>query len=247
MKTLAVPRLKFVENYWFNYNPALTHFMSALSVLFPDGERFFMKSMNHYRGMLSDEMLVELREFCQQEANHGRVHEALNGKLDNHEVLKEMENETKSLLDFASKFLSPMQKLAVTSCLEHITAIMGEQLLLRTDLTNKMKGDVREAWIYHGKEEYEHSHVSYDIYYAVGGTYLLRTGLLIPVTAILIGVILRNWIKIMHNDKKYGYDGIFYAVKTLIGKNGFITGLIPNYFEWFKPDFHPKLKSDYGV
>lgn len=242
------PRIKFVEEYWFNYNPSLTHFMSALSVLFPHGERYFLKTMNHYRGMLSNDLLEELNTFVKQEIAHGYVHEELNSKFSNSKLLKEMENETKTIIDTATKYLTPMQKLTVTACLEHITAIMGEQLIARNDLTDKMYGDPREIWKnYHAVEEVEHAHVSYDIYYAVGGTYLLRTGLLIPVTAILIGVILRNWIKIMHNDKKYGYDGIFYAVKTLIGKNGFITGLIPSYFEWFKPDFHPKLKSEYGV
>ena len=70
-----------IKKYWFDNNPSLTHFMSAVSVLFPEGERYFMKSMNHYRNQLSQETIKELNLFCKQEINHGRLHETLNKKL----------------------------------------------------------------------------------------------------------------------------------------------------------------------
>ena len=35
MKVLPIPSLSKIEKYWFDNNPSLTHFMSALSVLFP--------------------------------------------------------------------------------------------------------------------------------------------------------------------------------------------------------------------
>ena len=71
-----------IKKYWFDNNPSLTHFMSAVSVLFPEGERYFMKSMNHYRNQLSQETIKELNLFCKQEINHGRLHETLNRKLE---------------------------------------------------------------------------------------------------------------------------------------------------------------------
>ena len=34
-----------VPRYWANYDAGLTHFMTALSALFPEGEQFFVNSI----------------------------------------------------------------------------------------------------------------------------------------------------------------------------------------------------------
>lgn len=239
MKTLEIPKVKHTENYWFDYNPALTHFMSSLSVLFPDGERFFMKTMNAYRKELSNELLKELNEFCIQEANHGRVHTMLNEKLNTTPILKELENNTKDILERYTKFLNKKQKLTVTVCLEHLTAIMGKQLIERTDLTKLMHSDIKKVWIYHAQEEVEHAHVSFEIYSSVGGKYLLRAGLMIPITIMLAAFVLRNWSKIMNYDNDFGYTGLYKSIKILIGKNGFIRNMKSDYLKWFNPRFKP--------
>lgn len=239
MKTLQMPEVNYVNNYWFDYNPALTHFMSSLSVLFPDGERFFMKTMNAYRHDLDEDLKKELNEFCFQEANHGRVHTMLNEKLNTRLKLRELEKDTQKVLERYTKFLTKKQKLAVTVCLEHLTAIMGKQLIERTDLIQKMSSDIKNVWVYHAQEEVEHAHVSFEIYKAVGGTYLLRSGLMIPLAIILAGFVIRNWIKIMEYDQDFGYKGIFKAVNVLIGHNGFIRNMNKDFLKWFNPNFKP--------
>lgn len=237
MKTLKVPEVKNINKYWFDDNPSLTHFMSALSVLFPDGERFFMKSMNAYRNQLPDYFIDELNEFCLQEANHGRVHNKLNSLLDSKNLLK-LEKNTKRALELASKILNKKQQLALTICLEHITMLMGEQLMNRHDLTIRMESDAKDIWLYHSAEEVEHGHVAFNIYKYVNGNYITRAVLMPPATIALIYIILMNWKYIMKKDKK-GYKNIFSTVYTLIGKDGFITNMIPEYLKWFKPNYHP--------
>ena len=238
MKTLQVPKIKMIERYWFDYNPSLTHFMSALSVLFPDGERFFMKSMNAYRKKLPDYFINELNEFCVQEANHGRLHSEMNSMIDDGILLK-LEERTKIALDLVGKIFSDRQKLAITICLEHLTAIMGKHLLLRDDLTSQMSGDAKTCWLYHAEEEVEHAHVAYDIYNYIHGGYLTRSIFMIPVTVGLAYIIIHNWTDIMNHDQRLGDDGLFSTLITLIGRDGFITNMIPEYLEWFKPSFHP--------
>ena len=57
--------------YFFDNNPFKTHFMNALSILFPEGERFFIRSVLAYRDQISDpKLLQEIKEFCAQEAQH---------------------------------------------------------------------------------------------------------------------------------------------------------------------------------
>ena len=241
MKTLSIPEVKNPDKYWFGINPALTHFMSSLSCLFPEGERFFMKSMNAYRDELPEYLKQELKEFCQQEANHGRVHTKLNTVLDelhNSTLISRLDKNTGRVIKFWTKFLSKKQKLAVTCCLEHLTALMGHQLLERYDLIDMMKGEARDVWLYHAQEEVEHAHVSYDIYKAIGGSYLLRTGLMIPITIILLTVIVYNWKRLMREDK-FGADGSLKAIELLFGHDGFIRNMKSGYFAWFKYDYHP--------
>lgn len=236
MKTLDVPEIKSIDSYWFDYNPALSHFMSSLSVLFPEGEKFFMKSMNKFKDKITYEKRKELNEFCRQEINHSKVHVQLNNHLDTKFLLRELEKDTGIVIDRYTRFLTNKQKLAVTVCLEHLTAVMGKHLLERKDLQGKMRTDVKKVWLYHAAEEVEHAHVSFDIYKMVGGSYLLRTGLMIPATIMLAGIVLQYWFKIMNYDSN---EGFLRAVYTLIGKNGFFTEMKSDYFAWFKKDFHP--------
>lgn len=247
MKILPIPAINEVDKYWFDNNPSLTHFMSALSVLFPEGERFFMKTMNAYRNELSDETINELNIFCRQEANHGRMHDKMNKIIDSlydASSLSKLDNRTKVILSLASKLLSKKQQLSVTVCLEHITGVMGDQLLRREDITSLMKGDMKEGWLYHGAEELDHCDVSFNIYEEVGGGATLRRAMMLPVTVALIYITLNNWIKLMHSDKK-GHKKLIKSLNIIAGKNGFITGMIPEYMKWFKEEYHPMtLKND---
>lgn len=252
LTVLNTPRLtdEGIEKYWFDNNPSLTHFMSAVSVLFPEGERYFMKSMNHYRNQLSQETIKELNLFCKQEINHGRLHETLNKKLESltsSMLLSKLENRTGKALNLASKFLSKKQQLCVTVCLEHITGIMGDQLLRRKDITDLMAGDIKDCYIYHGTEELDHCNVSFDIYEEVNGSHLTRRILMVPVTIGLIYIVVDNWFKIMYNDKGLsGFKGLHKSINILIGKQGFITGFIDEYLKWFKEDYHPmQLKNNF--
>ena len=52
---------------------------------FPEGERFFIRSVLAYREQISDpKLLQEIREFCAQEAQHTLVHEAMNALAARH-------------------------------------------------------------------------------------------------------------------------------------------------------------------
>ena len=38
-----------IPKYWCDNDPCLTHFIGALSTFFPDGERFFVDAVRHFR------------------------------------------------------------------------------------------------------------------------------------------------------------------------------------------------------
>src|SRR5690606_31982177 len=68
-----------VPRYWLDNNYLLSHMMNALSVLFPQGEQFFVDSVRQYRDQITDPKLKEeVRGFIGQEAMHSLEHVAMN-------------------------------------------------------------------------------------------------------------------------------------------------------------------------
>lgn len=68
-----------VPRYWLDNNYLISHTMNALSVLFPEGEQFFVDSVRAFRGQIQDPKLKEeVRGFIGQEAMHSLEHIAMN-------------------------------------------------------------------------------------------------------------------------------------------------------------------------
>src|SRR5947208_4899049 len=73
---LAVP-----PRDWCAGDPFTTTFMASLSMLFPEGERFFVDSVKAYRRAVPPELEERVAGFIGQEAMHGREHRAFNALL----------------------------------------------------------------------------------------------------------------------------------------------------------------------
>src|SRR4051794_34073227 len=71
-----------VPRDWVNGDTFATTFLAALSLLFPEGERFFVDSVKHHRDRVTDPALTaDVLGFIGQEAMHGRAHRAFNTML----------------------------------------------------------------------------------------------------------------------------------------------------------------------
>src|SRR5580693_3909919 len=69
----AVPRA------WYRDDIHLTTFWNSLSLLFPEGERFFVEAVRRFRDRIDDpKLLSEIDAFVAQEAMHGKQHRAFN-------------------------------------------------------------------------------------------------------------------------------------------------------------------------
>ena len=65
-----------LPRYWNRGEPFATHFMNALSSVFPPGEAFFVKSVLRYRDDIDDpELLARIRGFAGQEGQHSHQHD----------------------------------------------------------------------------------------------------------------------------------------------------------------------------
>jgi predicted metal-dependent hydrolase len=64
--------------FWFGGDPFRTRMFDALSLTFPDGERYFIECVRLFRDKINDPDLQErVADFIRQEAQHGIAHDRI--------------------------------------------------------------------------------------------------------------------------------------------------------------------------
>ncbi|MCO5248527.1 MAG: metal-dependent hydrolase [Chitinophagales bacterium] len=65
-----------VPRHWILDNPYVTHFVNSMHVVFPEGEKFFIRSVRRFLKDVKDPALkANIRAFCGQEGVHAKEHE----------------------------------------------------------------------------------------------------------------------------------------------------------------------------
>jgi predicted metal-dependent hydrolase len=174
-------------NDWNKQGLHVTAFLNALSMFFPAGESFFIRSVARHREELSaahptDAKLGEqVKAFVGQEAVHSREHEEYNEVMARAGYpVARTDAAVAALLALVERLLPKRACLAATVALEHLTASMGEVLLANVHLLGGAEEHYAALWRWHALEEVEHKAVAFDVYEAVYGTggaaYVRRVG-----------------------------------------------------------------------
>lgn len=139
---------KQVPKYWFDNNPYITHAMNVFSVFIPDGERFFIQSINYFESDVKEPELKKLiSAFKQQEAIHYQAHEDFNNTLAGHGIdLEFMLRRAKGSFNFLSKFTPKKVQLGITVFFEHFTASGAHLLLAVPAVGEKMDPYMLAFW-----------------------------------------------------------------------------------------------------
>jgi predicted metal-dependent hydrolase len=227
---------------WMADNPVVSRFMEALSMLFPEGERFFVESVNKYKDQIVDPVLKkQVAAFAAQEGMHSVEHHKYNVRAAG-ELTEQFEAVAGWLREpWARRVLSPMTRLAVTVALEHFTAIMADELLRNPAYTNVMDPEHAKLWLWHAVEETEHKAVAFDVYTAVGGDYVRRV-VVMQVATVLFFVaafgLLRGLLRESKGRRPTGKQ-MKQFLSLAFGDPGFFRKVFPAWLAFFKPGFHP--------
>ena len=262
--SFPVRRMQFdfneVPEYWMDGSAGLTHFMTALSALFPAGEKFFIDSVRAVRqhpAVKNNEALQkEISGFIGQEAMHTHEHAGFNASAEKygHNVSR-LEKYTDTVIQsfrktaaFAGKPFGVSQQmidLIGTTALEHFTATIASELLRNQHIQELMTDEIMKTmWLWHAIEENEHKAVAYDVYESVFGTglkaYSLRATALVFAMALIF--ILQSYftLRLLQQDKKLNLKelGMIYKYAYSPSK-GIITGMAGEMLAYFRPRFHP--------
>ncbi len=166
-----------IPRHWFFGHPVPTHLANALSLLFPAGERFFVRSVRKYMKEIEADpkQLADVRTFFGQEGRHASAHDEYIDMLEAQgyrvrEFLKVYEAICFGLVERVS---SPELRLAATAACEHFTALLAEEALREDDLA-AAHPVIRDLLLWHACEEVEHRSVAFDVLQKVAPSYPLR-------------------------------------------------------------------------
>lgn len=231
-----------LPRHWHSGNAFKTHLFDAMSVLFPDGERFFIDSVRNFREEITDPVLKEqIRGFIGQEGHHSREHLEYSNRLrDLGYDIGRIERRAQARIRYTQKKFSKRRQLAATAALEHITAIMADGLLKNPEHIAGAHPTLARLWRWHALEETEHKAVAFDVYNQVCGSRTLLRRAMIMGTFFFMLDTHRGLIHMLKRDGllwnwRVWRDGLSW----MWGKNGMFRQLIPAYMDFFKKGFHP--------
>jgi hypothetical protein len=239
-----------VPRRWFADLAVPSHIVNGVNLLFPAGERFFVRSVRHYLDQIEDPHLRDqVKGFFGQEGRHAQAHERF---------FEVMESQGYSIQDFLAQYervaygmiepmSSPELRLAVTVALEHYTAIMAENVF-REGLLEMAHPTMKRLLLWHAAEEIEHRSVAFDVLKAVAPSYPLRMAGLAMATMMLGGFWIAATGMLMKQDWDKGERGSLRAFRK-VDKRGTIAERVfaRGIKEYIRRDFHPSQNDVDGL
>jgi predicted metal-dependent hydrolase len=232
-----------IPRYWMGGSVVGTAIANSLNMVFPDGERFFIRSVKHYADEIDDPALRErVKRFYGQEGQHAREHERM------FEIMREHGYDVDAFLVeyrklayevLAPKF-SPKMRLSITVALEHFTASFAEHVFRKRVLDELAPPVMAELLKWHAAEEIEHKDVAFDVLARVDDSYALRVSGLFLATIALSGfwlygiaVLLRQEPDLDWRELAREYIGIR---RDHLGPS---SSMPLAFLQYLAPNFHP--------
>jgi predicted metal-dependent hydrolase len=237
-----------VRRHWFHGEALPTHIANGLNLLFPLGERFFIRSVKRYMDRIDDpELVSRVRAFFGQEARHGLEHEAA------FEILEKQGFEIQKFLawyeDVAYGKLEPnvpeSLRLSVTVALEHFTASLAEHVLT-SPILDGADPAMRDLLKWHACEEIEHKSVAFDVFEKVDGRYSVRIAGLMVAGATLIGF----WMlgtRMLMKQEKISKEEVEAQRKRAYARGQDWSVIKRAFVEYLRPGFHPDDVDNYDL
>ncbi len=175
-----------VPRHWFAGSAAATAVSNGINMLFPHGERFFVRSVHEFADAITDPTLrAQIKGFYGQEGRHAHAHDEFN------KVLRAQGYDIDTFLERYARVHGWMEarvpaklNLSATAAAEHFTAMLADDAF-RAGLLDAIDPRMAKLLAWHAAEEIEHKAVAFDVLRAVDPSYALRIAGLIYATTTL--------------------------------------------------------------
>lgn len=231
--------------WWHGGDPVPTAFYNALSATFPLGEAFFIDSVRKFRDQVPEGLRNQIADFIKQEGVHSREHVEFNRHVNEAGFdLSPIEGRLKTRIK-EQRELPPHVSLAVTACLEHLTAILADVWLKDASHFEGAQDDIVQLWRWHAIEEVEHKAVAYDTFLyttrklPAWKRYVFRSRVMLRVSRRFMHARVLDMADLFEQDGINKASTWFRLVGYLIGKPGLLRQIFPAWLAFFRPGFHP--------
>ncbi len=249
VRKVNLPFDETIPRHWFGDNAVQTHIFNGLNLVFPDGERFFVRSvMDHADRVEDPELQAQIKGFVGQEGWHAHEHERYFATMrDQGYEIDGFLRRFRKFTQWTGKFLPASLRLAITAGAEHYTATLGA-FTLSNPRIREAHPVMRQLITWHAVEEIEHKAVAFDVLAEVNPSYLLRiTGYLVA-TLVLVGWALSGTRMLLRQD---GVDKA--AAKAMLRdlekRDGgrMRRAIRDGFWIYFRRDFHPGQIDDFDL
>ena len=248
--------------HWYNNNPIATHFMNAQHLVFPDGEKFFIRSVKAFSDAYKNDPELKKRvdNFIGQEGTHYAEHQKFWDIMESQDLqpMKFVEffrntawNGAESWIrkTFKKNRLGDKMALSVTVALEHFTAMLAESGIINKEISEKMPQEMQDLFMWHAAEEIEHKAIPFHVLKRVDDSYALRVGGMAVASVGLWMYIVIGTAYLTSADKDVKRSEIPQHLLTFLTnfRNNFGGTLSAQYFQYFRRDFHPDQIDNYHL
>ncbi|HQV76882.1 MAG TPA: metal-dependent hydrolase [Chitinophagales bacterium] len=254
-----------VQKHWILDSAIATNFINSMHVVFPEGEKFFIRSVRRYSKDIKDvDLKKEINNFCGQEGVHAREHQRFWEVMEEQGLQPNTFGNLLKKFAFAGKYsyetisvgllnkfkprLGDKYALSVTTALEHYTAILAHALFLEPLATNQnIAPQMLELLHWHAAEEIEHKALCFDVLQQVDDSYTLRVSGMVFATVLLFSCIGVGHFYFIAKDKdksiiKMPFETYILLRTIVFGEIGKSTS--KHLLSYFRKDFHPNDIND---
>lgn len=234
-------------------DPVAAAFYAALSATFPEGERFFVRSVQHFAAELTGDLKADVIAFVRQEAQHSREHALFNGEVGAAGLpIAALTARADAQLAIVGA-RAPIDRLATTLALEHFTAVFAHRLLAEPRHLAFADAGTRALWRWHAVEEIEHKAVAYDVFLHATARwsglrrYLCRTGAMLDAMGRLAGVVWGNVAAVLAAAGAAAPGWRRRVIAYALFRPGVLGAMTVDLLRFFAPGFHPDHCDDAAV
>lgn len=234
-----------VPRHWFDGDPFRTRLFDALSLVFPEGEKFFIACTRDYKDRVRDPVLAEqIRDFTYQESQHRIVHQQDRQRLlDQGLHIDAVTRHFEWLFALLRRRLPPSLTLSYTAAVEHFTAVFAYAVLQTPQRLDRADPRLRGLYAWHCAEEFEHRRVAFQLMQEVAGVgYGWRCASFLWITLMFplhLALIMQRMFRADGYRDRRNLRLWRQGAVWLWGRDGFLRGLSALHWAYLRPGYDP--------
>jgi predicted metal-dependent hydrolase len=227
--------------HWFGGSPVLTHLLNVYTLLVPDNEAYYIRTLKPCLERLSDEgQRTDLLQFFRQESLHGLAHKAYWTQLDAQGFRFTGFVALVNLLLY--RLFEPIQphrlRMSIVAAIEHINAFWAN-IFLGGELLAAAEPRLRELFSWHFAEEIEHKAIAHDALRALYPGYVTRIlggAIAFPTFYLILAC---GTMYLLAQEGELLRRRTLRDLRAFFGARGVLKASLMHMARYFRPSFEP--------